>query len=180
MLLEYPDPDRCVVDAVGEPGHRLFVIQVSQGDALTSVAVEKEQVRTLGRRIGEILDQLQELGQIEVPPDGPVDSGPLDAPLEFEFRVGAIGLAWDQRRGAIQLELFSVDLGEGDQGDEDEEDRNVLIQIWLHPRRARAFSERAQRVVASGRAVCPFCGQPIDAGGHICPRANGYRAPLFQ
>ena len=181
MLLEYPDPDRCVVDAVGEPGHRLFVIQVSQGDALTSVAVEKEQVRTLGRRIGEILDQLQELGQIEAPVAVPVDSGPLDAPIELEFRVGAIGLAWDQRRGAVQLELFSVDLGEGNEEEEGEEDdRNVLVQIWLHPRRARAFSERARRVVASGRTICPFCGQPIDAGGHICPRSNGYRAPLFR
>jgi len=25
---------------------------------------------------------------------------------------------------------------------------------------------------------CPFCGRPIDADGHICPRANGYRRHL--
>jgi hypothetical protein len=30
-------------------------------------------------------------------------------------------------------------------------------------------------VVAAGRPPCPFCGGPLDAGGHVCPRANGYR-----
>jgi hypothetical protein len=29
--------------------------------------------------------------------------------------------------------------------------------------------------VAAGRPPCPFCLQPLDPGGHICPRANGYR-----
>lgn len=174
MLLEFPNPDRCVVGTIGEPGNRLFVIQVAQGNDLTSVAAEKEQVRTLGRRIGEILDQLQALDEISLPDDLPIEMGPLDAPMEIEFRVGAIGLAWDERRNAIQLELFSVDLGERE-GD----DHNVLVQIWLSPTKARKFSERAERVVASGRPACPFCGQPIEAGGHICPRSNGYRGPLF-
>lgn len=176
MLLEYPSPDRCVVGAVGEPGHRLFVVQVAQGSALTSVAVEKQQVQILARRMTEILDHLRDLGQIGAPAREPSDLGPLDAPLDIEFRVGAIGLAWDSGRGAIQLELFSADLGEG--ADDDEED-NVLVQIWLDPYQAREFAARALHVAASGRPVCPFCSQPVESGGHICPRANGYRAPLF-
>lgn len=174
MLLEFPDPDRCIVGTVGEPGNRLFVIQMSQGSSLTSLAVEKEQVQSLGRRIGTILDQLQSLGQADAELEAPTDMGPLDAPLEIEFRIGAIGLAWDGNRRAIQLELYSVDLGE-QEGD----DHNVLVQIWLSPRMAREFSLRAERIVASGRPTCPFCSQPLEPGGHICPRANGYRAPLF-
>jgi uncharacterized repeat protein (TIGR03847 family) len=43
---------------------------------------------------------------------------------------------------------------------------------------ARAFARRAVALVASGRPSCPFCGRPIDADGHICPRANGYRRHL--
>lgn len=175
MLLEYPNPERCVVGTIGEPGNRLFIIQVSQGSSLTSVAMEKEQARTLGHRVGEIIDQLEAIGQVHAPTRGPLDMGPLDAPLEVEFRVGAIGLAWDSRRQAIQLELFSMDLGE--ETDDDEE--NILVQIWLPPRMAREFSLRAEEVVASGRPVCPFCSQPIASGGHICPRANGFRSPLM-
>ena len=40
---------------------------------------------------------------------------------------------------------------------------------------ARAFSKRAQSVVSAGRQPCPFCGGPVDPGGHLCPRANGFR-----
>ena len=175
MLLEFPRPDRCIVGTIGEPGNRLFIIQVSQGAALSSVAIEKQQVQVLGRRMGEILDQLDSLGQTDGGQSVAKDMGPLDAPLDVEFRVGAIGLAWDAGRSAIQLELFSTDLGE----EKENEDGNVLMQIWLTPRMAREFSLRTEQIVSSGRPACPFCAQPIDAGGHICPRSNGYRADLF-
>ncbi|HRA04827.1 MAG TPA: DUF3090 family protein, partial [Arachnia sp.] len=39
MLLEFERPDRCVVGTVGEPGHRLFLIQVAQGSRLAAVAL---------------------------------------------------------------------------------------------------------------------------------------------
>ncbi len=175
MLLEFPRPDRCVVGTIGEPGKRLFIIQVSQGSSLAAVAIEKQQVQVLGRRMSEILDQLESLGQSTGSVTTPSDMGPLDVPLDIEFRVGAIGLAWDSRRSAIQLELFSMDLGE----ETDDEDGNVLMQVWLTPRMAREFALRTEQVVASGRPACPFCAQPIDAGGHICPRSNGYRTDLF-
>ena len=176
MLLEFPRPDRCVVGTVGEPGNRLFIIQVSQGGDLASAAIEKQQVQVLGRRMAEILDQLESLGQAAAAATAPSDMGPLDVPLEVEFRVGAIGLAWDAKRSAIQLELFSMELGEEK---EDDDDGNVLMQVWLSPRMAREFALRTAVVVASGRPACPFCAQPIDPGGHICPRSNGYRTSLF-
>jgi uncharacterized repeat protein (TIGR03847 family) len=40
---------------------------------------------------------------------------------------------------------------------------------------ARAFVDRARRVVSAGRPPCPLCGLPLDAEGHVCPRLNGYR-----
>ena len=39
---------------------------------------------------------------------------------------------------------------------------------------ARDFVARAQALVSAGRPPCPFCLQPLDPSGHICPRANGY------
>ncbi|MDO5735739.1 MAG: DUF3090 domain-containing protein [Propionibacteriaceae bacterium] len=175
MLLEFPRPDRCIVGTIGEPGNRLFIIQVSQGASLASVAIEKQQVQVLGQRMAQILDQLEALGRSTGDMTTPKDMGPLDAPLDVEFRVGAIGLAWDSGRSAIQLELFSMELGE----EKEDDDGNVLMQVWLTPRMAREFSLRTALVVSSGRPACPFCAQPIDPGGHICPRSNGYRTSLF-
>lgn len=175
MLLEFSHPDRCVVGTIGEPGKRLFIVQVAQGNSLASVAVEKEQVQVLARRINAIMDQLEDLGHTVAPAHLVLDRGPLDVPLDIEFRVGAIGLAWDSGRNAVQLELFSMGLGE----ENEHEDANVMLQIWLNVRRAREFAMRAEEVVAAGRPACPMCAQPLDAGGHICPRSNGYRGPLF-
>lgn len=171
MLMEFDRPDRCVVGTIGQPGNRLFLIQVAQGSRLAAVALEKQQARLLGVRVGEVLDRLAELGH-DVPEAGAsADMGPLDAPVTVAFRAAAIGLAWDQERGRLVLELFSEEA--------DESGESSLLQVLLTPSMAREFASRAELVVASGRPACPACGQPVDPEGHICPRSNGYRGPLF-
>lgn len=172
MMLEFDRPDRCVIGTVGQPGNRLFLIQVAQGGKLAAVAVEKQQAQLLGLRVAEVLDQLAELGHDVPPEQPPADLGPLDAPVEVDFRAAALGLAWDAESRRLVIELFSVEADETS-------GENSLLQIRLTPAMAREFSSRAALIVASGRPACPACGQPLDPGGHICPRANGYRRDLF-
>lgn len=172
MLLEFENPDRCVVGTIGEPGRRLFLVQVTQGAEIAAVAVEKEQAQLLGRRIDELLDQLVALGEDVPETHDPYDMGPLDVPLHVDFRAGAIGLAWDASRMAAQIELFPI---EGDEAGD-----VTLVQIWLSPAKAREFAARTARLIQSGRPICPVCAQPLDYyEGHICARANGYRRRLF-
>ena len=59
-------------------------------------------------------------------------------------------------------------------GEDDEEGVDTL-RVRLTAEQVRAFMQRARTMVASGRPACPFCSQPLDPTGHICPRANGYR-----
>ncbi|AQP46086.1 hypothetical protein RPIT_08320 [Tessaracoccus flavus] len=171
MMLEFNRPDRCIVGTVGSPGNRLFLIQVAEGGQLAAVAIEKQQAQMLGIRIKEVLEQLAELGHDVPDEQPPADLGPLDAPLEVTFRAAAIGLAWDHERQRLLIELMA--------GPEDESDENALLQVLLTPAMAREFAARAEVVVASGRPPCPACGQPLEGSSHICPRANGYRGPLF-
>ena len=58
--------------------------------------------------------------------------------------------------------------------DDDADDESDVVRVNLEPRRALAFAQRALEVVASGRPPCPFCGQPLNAEGHICARRNGF------
>ena len=51
----------------------------------------------------------------------------------------------------------------------------IILAVRLSGTAARAFAKRATAVVSAGRPPCPFCGGPLDASGHVCPRANGYR-----
>jgi uncharacterized repeat protein (TIGR03847 family) len=69
-------------------------------------------------------------------------------------------------------------------GEDEEADQAVLsdddngpdvLRVRLNPAAAKAFAKRAARVVAAGRPPCPFCGQPLDPEGHVCPRQNGHR-----
>jgi uncharacterized repeat protein (TIGR03847 family) len=57
---------------------------------------------------------------------------------------------------------------------EDVEEGPDALRVRIEPPHARAFVERARLVVAAGRQTCPLCGQPLEPGGHICPRSNGY------
>ena len=171
MMYEFPHPDRVVVGALGPVGERSFVIQIRQGEHLVAVGVQREAALSIARRIDSLLQEATALGRLGEPPEIEPELGPLDAPVNVLFNVGAIGWALDTRRGAIQLEFYP--------DDQDVQGMAAMIQVWLYPAVARQFAARARIIVATADPSCPFCAQPVHAAGHICPRSNGYRAPLF-
>ena len=160
MMYEFPHPDRVVVGALGPVGERIFVIQVRQGEHLVAVSVRREAALSIARRIDSLLHEATALGWLGEAPE-----------VDVLFKVGAIGWALDTKRGAIQLEFYP--------DDQDVQEVAAMIQVWLYPTVARQFAARARIIVATADPSCPFCAQPVHAAGHICPRSNGYRAPLF-
>jgi uncharacterized repeat protein (TIGR03847 family) len=182
QVFEFRSPSRFVAGTVGMPGERTFFLQARQGSQLTSVALEKAQVSALADRVDQLLDEVASTraGAGEIPGTAMAalaDAGPLDAPIVEEFRVGAMALGWDEASRRVVLEAHAV----SEEGDEvpdiadDVSEGPDTLRVWLEPAYARAFAERARQVVSAGRPPCPFCAQPLDPQGHICPRANGYR-----
>ena len=132
------------------------------------------------------------------------DAAPLGEPLVEAFRVGTMTLGWDPQREQVVVEARAQEEAdedddetdddddaedEEDDADEDEAEDDApptleiddsdpdgpdLIRVRLTPLAVRAFVERSLRTVAAGRPPCPFCGQPLEPTGHICPRKNGY------
>jgi uncharacterized repeat protein (TIGR03847 family) len=193
LVHRYDAPDRFVAGTVGQPGERTFFLQAREGNRMTSVACEKQQVSVLAEHLDRVLDEVlrRSAGEVDVPPasSNARDTDPLDAPITEEFRVGTMTIAWDPSIDRIVIELFSnVDVVEestqpppaaaAEESDEIEADEVFVVKITASY--ARDFVARAQALVAAGRPSCPFCLQPIDPQGHICPRANGYRLPLFD
>lgn len=168
LIHRYDAPDRFVAGTVGSPGERTFFLQAREGSRLTSVALEKEQVTVLAERLEELLAQVEQDRDIHVSDDDEADRSPLDQPIEEEFRVGTMTLAWDDERGTVTIEAFALTESE------DEEATDCLI-VGLEPAAAASFARRAESVVSAGREQCAFCGGPIEVSGHICPRANGFR-----
>jgi uncharacterized repeat protein (TIGR03847 family) len=178
----YDPPDRFVAGAVGQPGERTFYLQATATGRVTSVVLEKFQVSLLAERIDELLDEVLRRtgGSPEVPAAAPTaleDEAPLDLPLLEDFRVGAIALAWDGEGSMVVIEAQE----ESDEpveplADDIPFDGPGVLRVRITPGAARAFAQRAAKIVSAGRPPCPLCGLPLDTDGHICPRQNGHRA----
>ena len=178
------DPvDRFTTGTVGVPGERTFFLQARSVAGLSSVALEKTQVEALAERLKTLVRELRREGIASLDELSVVhlaDSEPLDFPIEEDFRVGIIGISWDESIQRINIAIQAM-AGEGieDLLDDDEaiqiEDAPELVRVWLRIHQARTFIDRASLVINAGRSVCPFCGLPINVDGHLCPRANGYR-----
>ena len=185
VIHNFDPPERFVAGTVGPPGQRTFFLQARTGARVTSVALEKQQVSVLAERIDELLDDLLASAQPEttipaMPPVSLEDNDPLEQPIVEEFRAGTMTLSWDVEDERVVVEVFPfteeavVDPSVPEEEIEEPEPEEVLV-VRLPAGLARAFTKRAQAVVGAGRAPCPFCGGPLDPGGHLCPRANGFR-----
>lgn len=189
QVYEFEPPERFVAGTVGSPGERTFYLQARGGGRLVSVALEKVQVSLLAEKLDELLAEANRRFGLVLPSLelAAPDNDPLEAPIDEEFRVGTLGLAYDVDTSTVVIEAIAVGEAEeevepvGEEEEEtDEDDYDVVtadldrLRVRLTPEETRAFIERAKRVVGAGRPPCPLCGQPLDPAGHLCPRHNGY------
>ena len=179
-VFDFSSVDRFVVGTIGLPGQRAFYLQARQNEAVVSIAVEKQQVAVLAERMDAVLD---EVAPAESPAPGdpgapPADTEPLETPVEELFRLATLTLLWDSARHVIVIECHDHDPDELSEPPDDDvpgfesdpfggvQAERYTLRVFLQPVQARAFAQRTLAVVAAG---------PLDPGGHVCPRANGYR-----
>ncbi len=174
----FRSPERFLAGTVGQPGEREFFVQAVDGTRIVSVACEKQQVAILADRLGSLITEVGRRFGAQ-PTEAPSvlrQADLLQTPVEAEFRVGTMGLAWDGAGSHVIVELLALtdqEVGE-DVVLEDRDDAPDALRVFLTLGEARDFAQHAQRIVAAGRPPCPLCGNPLDPEGHICPRLNGY------
>lgn len=168
-MYRFDEPDLVTVGTEGEPGNRLFFLQVRAGTAEVSVKLEKQQVAALSEYLFELLSDLQETGPL---PDR-IDP---HHPAEPAFAVVSIGVSYEQELDRILLLLEEVD---SDLLDEDDgpAEPGASMRIRMTREQATALAARGSELVDAGRPPCPLCGYPLDPRGHVCPRTNGNRPP---
>jgi uncharacterized repeat protein (TIGR03847 family) len=164
----FTNPERCVAGTIGAPGERAFFIQAREKNRVVSVALEKAQVQAIANRLELVVAEVRKsnpLISVTIPPH---DDAPLDTPVDEEFQVGAISLAWNEAEQLLSFELYELD-------DDEQEAEGQVLEVNFSLGVAIAFVQRSKALVNAGRLPCPFCAIPIDPRGHLCPRANGYR-----
>jgi len=155
-------------DAVGEPGQRTFRVRVATGVGAACLWMEKEQLQALGMALDQLLAQLRtnKVGRA-TPPGVASESGDFPSAFSHEFRVGRLGLGYDDEHD--QLVLLVHDQEADPEGP-------PTLQVRVSRSKASTLSAEITTTVAAGRPRCPLCGAPLGGGPHACPGSNG-RSP---
>ncbi|MBI3740487.1 MAG: DUF3090 family protein, partial [Chloroflexi bacterium] len=154
------------VGVIGEPGKRTFYLQGQQGATIVTLIAEKEQIAALARGVDELLERLGEKNQT---PNISALEMELSQPVEPVFRIGQLGLGYDNDHELIVIVAYAVPA---------EENPITLdvMRFWATRDQMRALARHAAEIVAGGRPTCVLCGRPIDPAGHFCPKRNGHGA----
>ncbi len=180
QLFDYDPPERFVAGTVGEPGARTFFLQARTGPRITSVALEKGQVTILAERVDELLDEVvrRSGGNAPVPALAPTDTednDPLETPIEEEFRVGAMSLAWEVEQRRVIIECFSEGLTpEIEDEDEDDDTAAELAAATDAPTGEDEEDGAVLRVSITGAAAGPSPSAPwpwLPPGDRRAPSA---------
>lgn len=174
---DFQQVSHIVADAVGQPGQRTFFLQAQDGQQTATLIMEKQQVAALAASILQLLEELEERNPDLAPPESSDEVLTLREPLNPAFRVGQMGLGYDEGQDMMVLVAQALVVDE----DEESEASNEEVpraRFFATRTQMRALSEHALDAVASGRPECPLCGRPIDPSGHFCPRTNGHAYPL--
>ncbi len=166
LLYDLNPVSKVMAGALGEPGHRVFYLQGRQGTLLVTLQAEKEQIGSLSAGIVEMLDKLGE--RREEGAVSPYDAT-LEEPAEPLFRVGQLGLGYDQEHDLLVIVAYEV-------SEEENPETVNVVRFWATRDQMRGLAEHAGQAVAGGRPICVLCGKPIDPEGHFCPRRNGHGA----
>lgn len=185
-IIDLDTPERFATGTIGGPGERTFFLQAVQAGQVTTVVLEREQVSVLADRMLAVIDEIERRGlaALDAGPAGLPDERPLEQPIEEEFQVGTMVIAWDEDVDRLVVEARSmtfdagagdVALRDGDEFDEDDipDDAPIgpdVLRVHLTPFMAQQFARRANSVVAGGQPTCPYCGAVLEPTGHFCAR----------
>ena len=161
-------PEVFTADFVGRPGERTFYVQSRSSSGVHSFLIEKQQVAVLAEKLQEMLLMIDPEDTIKsaVPQRDPALA--LEEPVEAEWRIGTIGLLFDEGRDLVVIVLQEVE-------PEDDEDEDSGFRFFLRKDQVRALILHALAAVGEGRPLCQLCGLPMDPEGHTCPASNGHR-----
>lgn len=157
---DLPDVDAFVAGTVGPAGERAFFIQATAGTQVVTLKVEKQQVIALAEYLANMLTDLPEPTADAVPP-----AAPLSTPVEPEWAVASMGVAYVESRDRVALWAEQLMLNEDD-------DSPATSRFQLTRGQVRGFVTHASELVSAGRPPCPYCTTPLNDGDTWCPCWN--------
>lgn len=161
---EFTQPSRFTAGAIGEPGARVFFVQVFADGVEVDLKCEKQQVIALADHLVKLLDDLPAAAGADAAV-APTDALP---PTALAWVVGSISIGVDRAEDRIVVLFEEVFLDD----DETMAPGPGSLRVHLSPAQVRGFASQVDALASGSRPTCRLCGQPIDPSGHACPRLN--------
>jgi uncharacterized repeat protein (TIGR03847 family) len=155
---------------IGQPGQRVFYMQARGASELLTLIIEKQQLQALALGIQQFLSEVKEKMPELAEPAGDFDPATMELqkPVDPAFRVGQMGLAYDEAHDLVVLVAQEIVV----EGRDPEEGSSA--RLFATRSQVLALSQHSLEVIKQGRPICGNCGQPIDPSGHFCPKRNGH------
>ncbi len=198
-LSDYRDNTHFRVGAAGQPGDRVFFIELGDYSTSLQVKIEKEQAVALAGFLTKIMADMPTVEDsllIERAANYTSPARPNQSDVDPAFPVGEISVGIDMAHQMMVVSLIELDtsafreataeeldqlaqtdflteqlgLEEAD-GDQVKPTLNE-IRILIDQHQAQGFITDTNGLVSKGRKPCDLCGQPQDPLSHQCPRLN--------
>jgi uncharacterized repeat protein (TIGR03847 family) len=143
----------------------VFYLQGSKGSDLVSLTIEKQQAAMLATSIETLLEEINQKQPLDEDREPIWTDMRLRDPVESLFRVGNIGLGFNEEIGRVAIVAYEL---------VDEEEEPNVVSFWASRVQVQSLAKHALEVVQAGRPICGNCGKPIDSEGHFCPNRNGH------
>ncbi len=162
---------RITTGAVGKPGQRVFYLQGQTDSRMVTLICEKQQVQSLGVGLEQFVQELQTKFPHLLTPTASYFEADMELqdPLEPLFRVGQIGLGYDEDTDRVII------VAQEAQPEDANPDDASVARFWGTRSQMMAMAQWGINVAAKGRPLCGNCLQPMDPEGHFCPRRNGHK-----
>jgi uncharacterized repeat protein (TIGR03847 family) len=162
---------RITTGAIGPAGKRVFYLQARTIDQIVTLIVEKAQIQSLAVGVEQFLADLQrrypDLEEAKAAYDEAAMA--LDQPIDPAFRVGQIGLGYDEQADRMVLVAREI------QPEGADPEQAAVARFWCSRPQLRAMCHWGLEIANRGRPICGNCGEPIDPAGHFCPKRNGHK-----
>ena len=159
------------VDAIGQPGKRVFYLHGWHQQRTITLILEKLQVQSLSVGIEQFLAEIQMKfpDLAEASSDYAEDRMHILPPVDPLFRVGELGLGYEGEADLVVLVAKEIGLEDNEETDTD------VVRFWCTRSQIRALARWGIEVASRGRPTCPQCGEPMNPEGHFCPKRNGHK-----
>jgi uncharacterized repeat protein (TIGR03847 family) len=155
---------------IGQPGKRVFYLQARREAEVVTLLVEKQQLEALALGIQQFLTEVKQKFPALAEPSAAYQAAEMELqkPIDPAFRVGQIGLAYDENHDLVVLVAQEVT------AEEQTPEAAASARLFTTRSQMLALSQHSLEIIKQGRPICGNCGRPIDPTGHFCPKRNGH------